>query len=83
MYAEWPSVKDEVLGKCRSVLHNYPPTVGKEVAKSVVTCLFNNTGSKDVVACTVPFKLYTGIKFGKNWKFWSKFSIFPQACQVE
>ena len=46
MYAEWPSIEKEILGKCRSVLHTYPSSVGKEVAKSVVGSLFSNNPSK-------------------------------------
>ena len=45
MYAEWPSIEDEVLNKSSSVLHNYPSTVGRDVAKSVVNSLFTNTSS--------------------------------------
>jgi len=45
MYSEWPSIEEEILGKCRSVLHTYPQSVGKEVAKSVVSSLFSNTTS--------------------------------------
>ncbi|CAK8674449.1 unnamed protein product [Clavelina lepadiformis] len=39
MYSEWPSIENEVLEKCRSVLHTYPSSVGRDVAKSVVNSL--------------------------------------------
>lgn len=41
MYSQWTSVENEVrdLGKCTSVLLNYPPSVGRDVAKSVVPSL--------------------------------------------
>ncbi|XP_039256619.2 ral GTPase-activating protein subunit beta-like isoform X2 [Styela clava] len=49
MYSEWTSVKTEVqdLEKCTSVLHHYLPSVGRDVAKSVVTSLLGGGGSSN------------------------------------
>ena len=46
MYAEWPSIEDDVVGKCQSVLHSYPPAIGKDVAKTVINSLYVNLPSK-------------------------------------
>ena len=46
MYEEWPSIEDEILddSRCRSVLHDYPLDVGRDVAKSVVSSLIAASG---------------------------------------